>query len=332
MLAWSRWEASPAGSMMNMPSTDALTSDPDAVAVLLRLAELSASISTDQWVSRLTVGEGLGLPEEDVLDHLTTLTAYGLARNSERLSSGWRISSAGRRLAEQLRISRTSGRERYEHTMRQILRIAVEEEDGDFLRDEWEAWDLHAPGLPEVPLMERESAMDALEEQELISSIHSSGASHVRCEVTAKGRMMLGRPDISLADAHLVRTPVSTTTYDQRVGIRADTFTNQGAVQIGDHATQHVTITNDQRRAVFAQLDRIRQALQDPDLPADVAEPVSEAVEKLEQELGADQPAAGRLRELREKALTAAAGALGTEAGRSLTQMVVDLSKFLPLG
>lgn len=219
--------------------------------------------------------------------HLNTFTESGLAKNSERISSGWRISSSGRQLAEQLRTSRTSGRERYEHAMRQILRIAVEEADGDFTRDEWEVWDLHAPGLPEVPLVERESAMYALEEQELISSIHSSGASHVRCEVISRGRMMLGRPDISLADAHLGRTPTSTTTYDQRVGIQADTFTNQGAVQTGDHAIQHVTITNDQRRAALAQLELIRQALRDPDLPADVVEPVSEAVEVLEQEFDA---------------------------------------------
>jgi hypothetical protein len=129
--------------------------------------------------------------------------------------------------------------------------------------------------------------MYALEEQELISSIHSSGASHVRCEVISRGRMMLGRPDISLADAHLGRTPTSTTTYDQRVGIQADTFTNQGAVQTGDHAIQHVTITNDQRRAALAQLELIRQALRDPDLPANVVEPVSEAVEVLEQEFDA---------------------------------------------
>lgn len=259
-------------------------SDPDAVAVLLRLADLSAPLTANQWLTRFTIGEGLELPEEDVLDHLTAFAELGLAKESEAMSSGWRVSSAGRRRAEQLRASRDFGRDRYEHTMRQILRLAVEEEDGDFLRDEWEAWELHAPGSPEVTLTEREAAMDALEAQDLVSSIHSSGSNHVRCEVTTKGRMMLGRPDISLADAHLGST-AAPVTYDQRVGIQAETFTNQGAVQTGDHTVQHVTITNDQRHAALTQLEVIRQALQDPELPSEVVQPVTQALEVLEEEL-----------------------------------------------
>ncbi len=59
--------------------------------------------------------------------------------------------------------------------MRQILRVAIEEEDGDFLRDEWEVWALNEAGTSAVTLAEREAAMDALEAQGLISSIHSSG-------------------------------------------------------------------------------------------------------------------------------------------------------------
>ncbi|MGO0575867.1 hypothetical protein [Ornithinimicrobium panacihumi] len=305
-----------------------LLSDPDAAAVLLRLDELSQPLGPDQWVSRLAVGEGLGLAEEDVLDLLTTLVELGLARNSERMSSGWRISSTGRRAAERWRTSRTSGRDRVDRTMREILRRAVEEERGVFLRDEWEVWDLHAPGTPPVSMSEREAAMDALEAQDLISSIHSSGSNHSRCEVTSRGKTMLGRPDLSLADAYLGHA--RSVTYDQRVGIQADTFTNQGAVQTGDHTVQHVTITNDQRQAAIQQLQVIREMLQDPDLPREVVPAVLEAVEGIEDELTTANPARGRLSQWRDQAMSSAAGAIGTEAGRTILQVLIDLPKIFP--
>lgn len=306
--------------------------DPDTRRVLHELHRQSADLaSADEWVARTAIATELELADYDTNEHLVALKNADLAKDSGRMSGGWRPTNAGRRLAEHLQTSRASGRERYEYTMREILRRAVEDEDGDFTRDEWEAWDLHEAGLPQVTLRERETAMDALEQQECITSIHAHGANHVRCEVTAKGRMVPGRPDVSLTDALFGQRP-SPTTYDQRVGIQTETFTNQGGVQTGDHTVQHVIITNDQRNLVIQHLDQVRKVLADPTLPTEVVDTVEESVNAIETAMDADEPRPTELRQLRDTALAAAVTAVGTEAGKQLLQLLVDLGGVLPLG
>lgn len=304
-----------------------LMSDPDAVAVLQRLRELEESQPPDVWPSTSVVGEGMGLQEGDVLDYLNSLARLGLVKKIDRMVSGWRISTDGRRLAEQQRASRTSGRDRQEHTLREILRFAVDEEGGEFTRGEWEEWDLHESDLSSVALVDRESAMDALEAQGLISSNHSTNVDHVRCEVTARGRMALGRTDRSLADACFGSPTAISTTYDQRVGIQADTFANHGAVQAGDHNVQHVTITSNQRESALAQLEVIRDLLRDSELSSDVVEPISSSVGDLEQELRNESPNVLRLHKLRDNALSAAMGAVASEAGSTLVAALVALAE-----
>lgn len=172
--------------------------------------------------------------------------------------------------------------------------------------------------------------MDALAGQDYITSIDSAGDDHVRCEVTGKGRMVLGRPDIYLTDAMFAQSSAATT-YDNRVGIQTETFTNQGAVQTGDHAVQQVTITNDQRSLVLQHLTRIRETLTDEDLEPGVVDAVTEAVDNFEDAVQNGDPDPSILRQLREQALGAAAAAVGTEAGGQLLQQLIALGSMLPL-
>lgn len=299
--------------------------DPDTRRVLLELCHQGKALGPDEWVSRKQINSALHLSDLATHEHLTFLQELGLATSSGRMSGGWRPTGAGRRLSADLHTSRTSGRERYEHTMRELLRLAVAKPRGDFTRDDWEAWDLHEPDLSPVTLAEREAAMDSLEQQDYLTSTHAWGARHVRSQVTAKGRMVLSRPDISVADAGFGEARTSVMNYDQRVGIRAETFTNQGAVQTGDHTVQQVIITNDQRQMLIQHLEHLRGILDDPALPRDVVEIVGQAVDDLEAVAAEDGTSPGRLHELREKALTAAVTAAGTEAGKRLLQSVVDL-------
>lgn len=299
--------------------------DPDTLRVLTELCRLAETLGADEWVSRADIRSALQLGDLESHEHLASLQELGLARDSGRLAGGWRPTGAGRRLHTERLSSRTSGRERYEHTMREILRLATARPGGDFTRDAWESWDLHEPDLPPVTLVEREAAMDALEQQGCLESIHAWGARHVRCKVTPKGRMVLGRLDIFLADAVFDESRTSVTHYDQRVGIRAESFTNQGALQTGDHAVQQVTITNDQRQLLVQHLEHIRGILEDSALPQDVVETVGQAVDELQGVAADGEARPGRLQELREKALGAAVTAAGTEAGKRLLQSIVDL-------
>jgi hypothetical protein len=214
--------------------------------------------------------------------------------------------------------------------MRQLLHRAVTEAGGYFTRDQWEAWELHEPGLAPAPIDEREAALDALEEHQYVKSLHAWGARHVRSEVTAKGRMVLGRQDVSLADALFSGGSTNVTTYDQRVGVQAQSFTNQGALQTGDQSTQYVNISNQQKHIVLEHLAQIREVLSDPDLPNDIVRTVQETADEIEEAMNDDATPSSRLHQLREKALGAAVTAAGTEAGKQLLQLIIDLGRHLP--
>lgn len=303
--------------------------DPDTLEVLTELCRQAEKLGPHGWVAREQIRTTLQLGDLESHEHLMALQELGLAKGSGRMTGGWRPTGAGRRLGAELLASRTTGRGRYEHTMRELLRQAGLKTGGHFTRDDWETWDLHEPDQPPVTLVEREAAMDALEEQGCLTSDHAWGDRHVRCQVTPKGRMVLGRPDVSLADAVFGEARTSVTTYDQRIGIQAESFTNQGALQTGDHTVQHVTISNDQRQLLVQHLEELRGILEDPGLPRGVVEAVGQAVDELEAVAVDDEAAPGRLQALREKALTAAVTAAGTEAGKRLLQSIVDLGSLI---
>lgn len=304
---------------------------PDLRAVLDMLHLKTAALTAEQMVSSHQIASELQWSQNDVVGCLGELQDAGLAKPGRSVAGGWRTTRTGDQRVKELRVSRAEGRERYEHTMRQILRVAVEKNDGDFLANDWEAWELHEPDLSPVTRSERNTAMDALEALKCIKSMHANGAPHVRSEVTAKGRMVLGRSDVSLAD-EVFGSPASTTNYDQRVGIQTGSMTNQGGIQTGDGSVMNVSITNDQRTAVSHHLDQIREVLADQTLPADVTGPVTRTVEELETVVSEEAPQPSRLRDLQQQALNAAVTSTTTEAGQKLVQLLVGLGNHFPMG
>lgn len=305
----------------------------DLRSVLDALHLKTAVLAAEQMVSSHEIASELQWSQNEVVGCLKELKDAALAEAGKSMAGGWRTTRTGDQRAVELRASRAEGRERYEHTMRQILRVAIERHDGDFLADDWEAWELHEPDLSPVTKSERHTAMDALEALTCVKSIHAHGAPHVRSEVTAKGRMVLGRSDVSLAD-EVFGPPAraSTTNYDQRVGIQTGSMTNQGGIQTGDGSVMNVTITNDQRTAISDHLNQIREALADETLPAEVTGPIARTVEELEAAVNEDEPQVSRLRNLQQQALNAAVTSTATEAGQRLVQLLVGLGNQFVMG
>ena len=93
---------------------------------------------------------------------------------------------------------------------------------GEATRDDWMSWDLHEDGRAPVALDEREQALDLLEEEKYIKSLNALQASHLRVEITSRGRTALMRPDVLLTSGLFDRG--QTTNFEQRVGIQAQTF------------------------------------------------------------------------------------------------------------
>lgn len=318
-----------AGNLFGHHKAASTRPDPVLERVLMTLHD-ATSQHPDSFLGSAALADRCELSEEDLADHLDTLQQERLVRANPRLAGGWRPTEAGSRTAVELHSSRRSGRHRIEHTMRQILHHAMAEDGGRFTRSRWEAWDLHEDDLPAVTQQEREDALSSLREQRLISANGAAGAPFDLCEVTPQGRMVLGRPDLSIADA-IFQPGANGATYDYRVGIQAHTVTTQGGpIQTGDNSVQHVTVTHDQRRLVVQHLDEIRTSLADPSLPNDVVASVGEAIEAIDAELAQEEPEPKRIRQLRDKGLTAAASAMGTEAGKRLWQLLIDLGDVLP--
>ncbi|MFC5298507.1 hypothetical protein [Brachybacterium tyrofermentans] len=185
------------------------------------------------------------------------------------------------------------------------------------------SWDLHEGGRAHVALDEREQALDILEESKYTESLNALQASHVRVEITSRGRMALMRPDVLLTSG--LFDGGQTTSFDQRVGIQAQTFNNDGgAVQTGDHTVQNITITNAQVERIGEGIAATREVLAREDLDEHVRAEVSAAVDELEA-AAAEKAETGVLHQLITKATMAAAGAAGSAAGGAVIQSLASI-------
>ena len=77
-----------------------------------------------------------------------------------------------------------------------------------------------------MPKRERETCLAALEQQQYVEGRHGSGRKFLRTKLTERGRLVLGRPDVSLTEGLFAGS--SAPTYDQRMEVKADTFNNHG--------------------------------------------------------------------------------------------------------
>lgn len=282
--------------------------------------------ATQDYASTQSVGKELGLGQHDVQEHTRGLEARGLIRGSGRVSGGHQPTALARTILRELQQSRASGPDRYEHTAREILH-RMSGEGRDVTWDEVVSWDLHEPGLPEVGERERETCMEALEKLGYIKGVHSAQQRFVRNRLEAKGELALGRPGVSLVDG--LFDVSSVTNVDQRSGVHGSLYNHGGAVQIGNHNTQYVTINEDQRRQVLTLVKSLKGLLDENPGYDDVAR---EAVHQSLEEIGVEANGNGDpsvIKGLAQKALGAAAVAVGTEGGSAIVQALGRLTTLL---
>lgn len=289
--------------------------------LLLKLAEMTDGVPGG-YVAHQGLADSSDMTEPDVLYQLGKLSDADLAVSSGRMSGGWRLTPEGARIAAGLRTSLEEGQLRLEHTMRGVLQN-LKAAGGEATRDDWMSWDLHEDGRAPVALDEREQALDLLEEEKYTKSLNALQASHLRVEITSRGRTALMRPDALLTSGLFDRG--QTTNFEQRVGIQAQTFNNDGgAVQTGDHSTQNITITNAQVERISEGIAATREILAQEDLDELVRAEVSAAVDELEA-AAAEKSETGVLHALITKATMAAAGAAGSTAGGAVIQSLAAI-------
>lgn len=290
-------------------------------ALLLKLVELTAE-SPHHYATSQEVEDASNMTEQNVRYHLGKLRESDLIVAGESMAGGWRPTPEGTRIAAGLQSSLEGGQLRLEHTMRTIL-ANLKAAGGEANCDEWMSWELHEDGRTPVTLDEREHALDLLEETKYTKSLNAWQASHVRVEITSHGRTALMRPDVLLTSRLFDRG--QPTNVDQRIGIQAQTFHNDGgAVQAGDHTIQNITITNAQIERINEGIASVREVLAREDLDERVRTEVSAVVDELEAAAG-QQAEAGVLHALITKATMAAAGAAGSAAGGAVIQSLAAI-------
>lgn len=288
--------------------------------LLLKLAEMTAEDRGD-YAAHQRLAEAADMTEHDVLYQLGKLRDADLAIPSGRASGGWRLTPEGARIAAGLQASLEEGQLRLEHTMRAIL-ANLKASDGRAARAAWMSWNLHEDGRAAVTHDERLQALDLLLDGKFISSLRAQ-APHLGIEITSFGRTVLARPDVLLTGGLFERG--QTTNVDQRIGIHAQTFHNDGgAVQTGDHTVQNITITNSQIERINEGIAATRAVLTRKDLDEHMRAEVSAAVDELEA-AAAQQAEKGVLHGLLTKATVAAAGAAGNAAGGAIFQSLATI-------
>lgn len=301
-----------------------LREDPDAWGLLVVIHEESGD-DPETYGSMQSAGKALGLGMDDVLEHTENLEARGLLRGSGRVSGGHRPTSVGRQVVKEMQQSRLSGSDRYDHTAREILR-RMAEDGGDVIWDEVAAWGLHEDGLPEVTEQERQTCMTVLEDQGYIKGTHAHGQGFVRTTLLDKGRLVLGRPEVSLTGGLFAGSSV--TNYDNRVGVQADMFNNQGGqVQTGDYGVQNM-INQDMRQQILTKVESVRDLLAYSEYDEKARVEVSEALDVVEAEAkGNGEP--GVIQAAAQKALNAAALVGGTTVANHIVQGLGELIRLI---
>lgn len=293
--------------------------------LLLKLVELTSGVP-DRYAEVRELEDSSNMTEQDVRFQLGQLREADLVVAGESIAGGWRTTPEGTRIAAGLKASLEEGQLRLEHTMRAIL-ANLKDAGGEATRDDWMSWDLHEDGREPVIFEDRVQALDLLKEGEYTTSLHANGAPHLRVEITSRGRAVLPRHDVLLTGGMFERG--QTTNFDQRIGVQAQTFHNDGgAVQTGDHAVQNITITNAQVERINEGIAATREVLAREDLDASVRAEVSAVVDELESATH-QQAETGVLHALITKATMAAASAAGSAAGGSLIQSLATIGTAL---
>ena len=246
----------------------------------------------------------------DVQDLLGDLCDSGYAEPSGTLAGGWRCTRRGRQVMRSVRESRIKGPERQERVLQWMLHAVIDHRAAN--RDDCE---VHEEGWPPVTSAERAWALRGLEKLKAARLATAMGGEIVRVDPTPQASDLLVECDRSLLERLRATEGVPTVHNDNRVGLQAHEFHNNGAVSTGDHATMNVTITHAERQQITAAAARARADLQDAPADSDAMAPVLTAVDRIEEEAKRPEATRGTLAAIGRELRTAWTGAVGGAMG-----------------
>jgi hypothetical protein len=269
------------------------------------------------------IAEGILLPVEDIIHTTTLLVARRLANSADSMGPGatgvW-LTTAGHELVSTWRAARSSARQR---------RVACRDAVLDWFDNQAERvpdssaflWDVRAwyYGEP-FTLEEVQQAASFLHKKGLIEGATvAEGDDIYNAKITDDGRVCVEQYDSTVA--HWMNR-------SRRGGDTITTITNSPGAQwmnespAAQQTARLTTLSKDARRQVVHIADEIFIVLDAVDLPPEQRQEAKAAATEL-RELAANPTAGkGRLRSSLGVIATAALGAMGTEAGKHVLELI----------
>jgi hypothetical protein len=258
--------------------------------------------STPRWIIRQLKEVGLVTESYQGLMHITT---------------------AGREVASRVQRSLENGERRDEHIRRALLQavssgisVDTNKEIPTFLKESF-------PDISENDFLD---AFNWCDRHELFGGFEHWGGK-VAKTLTASGREWL-KSDRLLLDSSVVAIGGATVTYTDNRGSISVSGNVSGGIQGGSHNVQNVTVTigsdSTQLVELLTEAQKLASEVDAPETKKALADALDLAKDPSTER--------GRVRSLVDKALTAAAKALGTEAGQKLmTFLTVSILPLLPV-
>lgn len=258
--------------------------------------------STPRWIIRQLKEVGLVTESYQGLMHITT---------------------AGREVASRVQRSLENGERRDERIRRALLQavssgisVDTNKEIPTFLKESF-------PDISENDFLD---AFNWCDRHELFGGFEHWGGK-VAKTLTASGREWL-KSDRLLLDSSVVAIGGATVTYTDNRGSISVSGDVSGGIQGGSHNVQNVTVTigsdSTQLVELLTEAQKLASEVDAPETKKALADALDLAKDPSTER--------GRVRSLVDKALTAAAKALGTEAGQKLmTFLTVSILPLLPV-
>lgn len=309
------WYTSPmASQQLNIRQVMADIAGSDEEKILLGLAATNGGVamidtllddkisSTPRWIIRQLKEVGLVTESYQGLMHITT---------------------AGREVASRVQRSLENGERRDERIRRALLQavssgisVDTNKEIPTFLKESF-------PDISENDFLD---AFNWCDRHELFGGFEHWGGK-VAKTLTASGREWL-KSDRLLLDSSVVAIGGATVTYTDNRGSISVSGDVSGGIQGGSHNVQNVTVTigsdSTQLVELLTEAQKLASEVDAPETKKALADALDLAKDPSTER--------GRVRSLVDKALTAAAKALGTEAGQKLmTFLTVSILPLLPV-
>lgn len=303
-----------ASQQLNIHQVMADIAGSDEEKVLLGLAATNGGVamidtllddkisSTPRWIIRQLKEVGLVTESYQGLMHITT---------------------AGREVASRVQRSLENGERRDERIRRALLQavssgisVDTNKEIPTFLKESF-------PDISENDFLD---AFNWCDRHELFGGFGHWGGK-VAKTLTASGREWL-KSDRLLLDSSVVAIGGATVTYTDNRGSISVSGDVSGGIQGGSHNVQNVTVTigsdSTQLVELLTEAQKLASEVDAPETKKALADALDLAKDPSTER--------GRVRSLVDKALTAAAKALGTEAGQKLmTFLTVSILPLLPV-